>query len=420
MTLSPRRSGRAWVQLLLVVAILVASVAAAKVMIGMREEPEAKPRPVVAPLVELIDVILGPVELEVATLGELRPRREGALTPEIGGRVKRLAPTFVQGGFVSEGDALVELDAEPLRVGVLAAEAQVAQAEARASRLEAEAERSVAEWRRAGRTGDPPPLVAKTPDLAEARALVASAEASLQEAQLDLDRATVRAPFTGRVRSVRVTEGAYVQRGQELGELYQTEPMELRMNLTERELGQLDAEQVFGPSKTGPRVDLTIRMAGRSEVRTARVVRVGGEVDPVSRMVELVAELDAAGEGSAGLPLLAGDFARARVQGRRVERAARLPRIALYEPGLCLVVGKEGTLERRRVNVALQTKTEVIVDEGLAEGDRVVVSPLDVAVDGMLVRVVVAEAAEADEAGPAPEGGGNLEAVDASAAEATR
>lgn len=387
------RTGRAWLQGVLVLAVLLGSVGVARFMFGLREDPVAEPRPVIAPLVELAEVRLGPETLEVATLGELRPRREGALTPEISGRVTSLAPEFVQGGAVAEGQILVELDAEPLRVNVLAAEAQVAQAEARVARLEAEAERSIDEWRRAGREGDVPPLVARVPDLAEARAVVASAEASLAEARLDLDRATVRAPFTGRVRAVRVADGAYVQRGQELGELYQTDPMEVRMYLTERELARLDVDRLFGAAAAGPEVRLTVRALGRSAERLARVTRVGGEVDPGTRMVELVAEVAprADGDAASALPLLAGDFVGASVAGRTISMAARLPRIALYEPGLCLVVNQEGSLERRRVNVAMQTDGHVVVDQGLAEGERVVVSPLDVAVDGMTVRVAEPE-----------------------------
>jgi multidrug efflux pump subunit AcrA (membrane-fusion protein) len=93
-----------------------------------------------------------------------------------------------------------------------------------------------------------------------------------------------------------------------------------------------------------------------------------------------------------------GLFVEAEIQGRRVERAVVLPRAALRRqeasPGAAaadghfvLVVDHESRLEFRSVEVLRTEREQVVIGEGLQAGERVCVSPLRAAVEGMTVRV---------------------------------
>ena len=399
---------RVWIlQAILVVGVVAGSVALAGVMIKSREVPEADPRPASVPLVRTHTVTLGPKALFVETLGELRPRREGSLTAEVPGPVTTVSDAFVDGGAVRANEILLQLDVATLQVAVLTAEAQVAQAQAVLSQELAQSERAIAEWRRAagsagGRTepggapeAAPPPLVAREPSLAEARAVLASAEAAVTEARLNLERATLRAPFDGFLRDARVSVGEYVQPGQVLATLYQADPMEVRFALSDRELARLDVDALLAAAdqpEQAPGVEFDVSFAGRGSRFRGRIARVESEVDPVSRMVRVSAVVTRQGGTGDGLPLLAGTFVDLRVEGRAIPAAAELPRPALFRPDVVLVVSKEGRLERRSVKVALSTDKTVIVESGLGAGERVIVSPLDVAVEGMFVRTLSDEA----------------------------
>lgn len=379
-------------QLVLVLLVVAGSLGVAYALISAREDPEASPPAVQVPLVEVVTVELEPVALFVDAYGELRPRREGSLTAEVGGTITAATDSFVDGGAVADGELLLEIDAGPYDVALLAAEAQVAQAAAALSREEAEAERSIAEWRRAGRDEDPPPLVAREPALAEARARVASAEAALEEAVLDVERTQVRAPFAGFLRDARVSVGEFVQPGQVLGTLFQADPMEVSLALTDRELARLDVDALLeNGGESVPAVRFETSFGGRTSTFRGRIARVESEVDAVSRMVRLTAVVEGTTETDehAGppIPLLAGVFVEARIEGRRIESAAELPRSALFRPGVVLVVSGEGRLERREVDVALSTRDTAVIASGLGAGERVIVSPLEVAVEGMFVRV---------------------------------
>lgn len=400
----PRGARAGWaIQSLLVLLTVIGSLVVATFMVRSREVPETLPTPATVPLVEVLDVRLGRVQLFIDTLGELRPRREGTLTAEVPGTVDSVSDAFVDGGAVAEGEVLLQIDDARLRVAILSADAMVAQAAARLSQEVAQSERSIAEWTQSGRSGDPPPLVAREPALAEARARVASAEATLEDAKLDLERTKVKAPFSGFVRDARAAIGEFVQPGQVLATLYQAEPMEVSFALTDRELARMDLDALMSSGtrpESAPVVEFDASFAGRRSTFRGRIARVESEVDPVSRMVRLSAVVDRAAESSspgdaARLPLLAGVFVDARIGGRVLEQAVTLPRSALFRPDVVLIVSKEGRLERREVAVALTTRESVVIEEGLGDGERVIVSPLDVAIDGMFVRVSGATGAEA-------------------------
>jgi multidrug efflux pump subunit AcrA (membrane-fusion protein) len=83
-----------------------------------------------------------------------------------------------------------------------------------------------------------------------------------------------------------------------------------------------------------------------------------------------------------------GLFVDAEIQGREVEDAFVLPRAALHDDDRVLVVDDSMRLRFRPVEVLRAQRGEVVIGAGLAEGDRVCVSPLQAAVDGMRVRVL--------------------------------
>ncbi|MGI9591067.1 MAG: efflux RND transporter periplasmic adaptor subunit, partial [Myxococcota bacterium] len=123
-------------------------------------------------------------------------------------------------------------------------------------------------------------------------------------------------------------------------------------------------------------------------VWTGTVERTEGEIDPQSRMVHVVARVESPYEaGSAGgrPPLAVGLFVRAEIEGREVTGAVVLPRSAMHGEDLVWVVDAEGRLRERAVEVVRSIEDEVVVAEGLRSGERVVVSPLETAIEGMSV-----------------------------------
>ena len=119
-------------------------------------------------------------------------------------------------------------------------------------------------------------------------------------------------------------------------------------------------------------------------------MRVGGEIDPTTRMVHLVARVDdpygISGETeTTAFPLAVGLFVEADVLGKRTDRVVLLPRAALRGADQVLVV-KDGRLYFRRITILRADDEQVVVSDGLTEGEKVCVSPLAAVVEGMRVR----------------------------------
>jgi len=107
-------------------------------------------------------------------------------------------------------------------------------------------------------------------------------------------------------------------------------------------------------------------------------------------MIHAVARVDdpfAPGDNPRRPPLNAGMFVHAEIEGRQVEDVAVLPRAALRTGSRLWVVDADSRLRYRDVVVLRATETEVIVSEGVRDGELVVLSPLDVTTDGMTVRI---------------------------------
>lgn len=360
-------------------------------MIRNRPVVETQPAQIAPPGVRVHVVTLEDVDLAVFSEGTVRPRTESQLVPEISGRVLSVAPSFAEGGFFEAGDVLVTIDPFDYEQAVISARAQLAQSRLRLAEEEAEAEVAEREWEQLGR-GDPRELTLRTPHLEDARAAVAAAEANLVRAERDLERAEIQAPYAGRVRRKNVDVGQFVTVGAAIATIYAVDVAEIRLPLPDEELAYLNLPLAYrgGANRQGPRVTVRTTFAGRTYAWNGRIVRTESEIDPVSRMVHVVAEVPnpyRPGPGPDQPPLAVGMYVDAEIEGRRFERIASIPRAALRGREQVMVVDEDDRLRFRTIDVLRMTAASIYVREGLSSGDRVVVSTVDSPTDGMLVQV---------------------------------
>jgi multidrug efflux pump subunit AcrA (membrane-fusion protein) len=86
-------------------------------------------------------------------------------------------------------------------------------------------------------------------------------------------------------------------------------------------------------------------------------------------------------------PLAVGLFVEAEIEGHAIDRAFVVPRDALREGNVVYVVDSEGRIHFRDVEVLRTERENVIVGTGLESGERICVTPLEAAINGMRVRV---------------------------------
>lgn len=376
------------------IAILCVGIIGAIIIVKSRPKIEKKEVTFPPPLVRAQTIQLQDVQLIVKSQGTVSPRTESELFAQVAGQVIGVSPAFARGGFFSKGEVLIRVDPRDYEFAISRLKAEVAQAELRLAQEEGEASVAREEWEKLGEGEDPNPLVLREPQLAQAQAALEAAVAAFKQAELNLERTRIKAPFDGRVRSKNVDLGEYVGPGIPVATIYAVDYAEVRLPVPDDQMAYLDCCIDYrgqDPSDLDIAVTLKANYAGQRHEWEGKIVRIEGEIDPRTRMVTLVARVDnpyrQPEEGSRP-PFAVGLFVDADIKGLFVENVAVVPRSALRGKDRVLVINGENRLHFRDVNVLKADAETAVLSTGLADGERLCLSPLETVVDGMHVRVM--------------------------------
>ncbi len=381
-------STRALVKVLLPVVVVAAGAVSAKYLIDSREPPEPRPPEALVPVVRCLELERGPHEVSITARGTVVPRTESTLVAEVTGRVTEISPRLVSGGFFEPGEVLLSIDPRDYQLALSQAELEVARSERRLAEEEADAAVARREWSEFGQ-GEASPLTLREPQVAEAEASLAAALAAQERAWRDLERTQVVAPYPGLVRAKLTDLGQYLTAGTAIATVYAIDFAEVRLPLRDEELAFLDLPSSAGELQGGPPVLLGAAFAGAERRWQGSIVRSEGEIDPATRMVVAVARVeDPYGRAAeeAGAPLAVGLFVEAEIEGVLLEEVCVLPRGAVRDGGELYVLDAEDRLRFVDFELVRSERDLVVVRVPLEEGTRVVISPLEVATEGMLVR----------------------------------
>lgn len=370
-------------QFLTALIIVFLGAVAAWVAVALRPEPKKKEPEVAIPVLETIKVEPRTVHLELSSQGTVEARTETVLSAEVAGRILEVARCFEDGGSFCKGDVLLKMDAADYKAALAQAQAQFESACLALAQEKATVAQAAQDWERLGQ-GEPTELTLRKPQLAFARATVQSAQAQVEKAERDLERTQLVAPYDGRVVETLVDLGQYVGgRGEPLVRVYATEAFEVRLPLEEGDYALLALSDQGEVSEGSPVVRLSARIGDAWQHWQGHVVRSEAMVNERSRLRYVVARVEQPPEGWGAL--VPGMFLQARIEAQPVENAFAVPREALVDRETVLRVDDENRLHRQRVSVLFADAERAVIDWGLSEGDRLVVTPMEYVVEGMLV-----------------------------------
>jgi RND family efflux transporter MFP subunit len=359
-------------------------------MIAARPKVETKPPESLPPLIRVATVEVRDLQLSVVAQGSVAPRTETSLVPEVSGRVDWVSPSLAPGGFFDQGDTLLRIERRDAEVVLRQAEAAVARAASEVRLARANLKRSKdLSGQGVVSTAE---LDTATNNAGVAEAVLLEAEAQLERARTDLERTEIVAPFPGRVRDKMVDVGQFVNRGTAVATIYSVDYAEVRLPIPDDQLAYVDLPMQYRDGEDEvyqPPVTLRAHIAGQPFEWKGSIVRTEGEIDPRSRMVHAVAQVaDPYGRtaGTSRPPLAVGLFVEAEILGREFKNVVVLPRSAVRGDDRVLVVDGD-RLRFRPVEVLRAERENVIIGGGIRAGERVAISPIEAAVDGMRVRI---------------------------------
>jgi RND family efflux transporter MFP subunit len=332
----------------------------------------------------------GSHQVTLVSSGEVLPHTKSTLIPQVSGEVIRVSPAFRNGGFFEAGEILIELDEADYRAAETEAEATLAQSTAALALEVARAKQAVAAWRDLGRGGEPSDLTMRKPQLAEARAASKAAAARLSRAQRDLERTKISAPYPGYVRDKSVDLGQVVSPGTPIAEIFAIDYVEVRLPIDPGDLEFLDLPQRYRRGVTvgekQPKVLLRDSNIPNSPWE-GRLVRAEGEFDVRSRKLFVIAQVDDpyALNDQERPPLKVGQFVSAEIEGKTLEGVFVIPEQAVRFGNQVKVIDQDNRIRLREVTVIFDNLPNLVISEGLEEGERICLTALPFAIDGSLV-----------------------------------
>lgn len=363
------------------------------IAIVSQEQPEKKAPSAILPTVEVYQVRSESLNLEAKSQGIVQSRTETMLIAEVSGRIQSISNAFSAGGYFKKGDSLIEIDPLDYEANLAAAKSRYAEAMLAYEQEKALSAQAIEDWTELDK-GEGSELALRKPQLNRAKALLESTKAGVLIAERDLERATVRAPYDGRIRQKLADVGQMVSARQtQLGSIYSTDTAEIRLPVSLKDIKYLDLPESYSNQaikRPKPKVTIYANYGERVYTWEGIIDRTEGAIDPTTRLSYVVAQIESPYRKQTDNdrpPLKVGLFVEASIEGKRLPNAIRIPRQALRANDTVYVVNKENRLDFKTVNVYKTDTESAIITDGLNDGDRVCLTPLEYAVIGMQVQI---------------------------------
>ncbi|CCM76145.1 efflux RND transporter periplasmic adaptor subunit [Rhizobium mesoamericanum] len=359
---------------------LVASVSAAAIFfeLPMSTTATAASAPAQAPAVPVTVAVVA--SRDVTTWQEFSGRLEAVDRVQIRSRVAGAVQSvhFREGALVKAGDPLFSIDPEPYQAAVSQAEGQVASAEAKVNIAQIELERG----RRLSdnKTISQSDLDQRQNAFTEAQAGLRTAQAALRSAQLELGYTEVRAPVAGRVGKIEITVGNLVAAGSTspaLTTLVSVDPIYASFNASEEMVTKALAELPPGDSAVPAVEQIPVEVGTLADQGT-----------PIKGKLQLIDNQVDAASGTIGVravfnnprgKLIPGQFVRVRMGEPKAENKILISDRAIgtdQDKKFVFVVDAENKVSYRSVQLGATAEGQRIVESGLTVGDRIVVNGL--------------------------------------------
>ena len=372
-----------------IVFLLVAS-AVSFVMIQSRPAAMQKSVPPPVLLVSVSTAVRESIRFRIRSRGTVSPRTETTLISEVSGQIVEVSTAFVSGGFFKRGDVLMRIDPRNYRSALKRASAGVAQAKTQVATENALAGYAYEDWKRLREVNESADeasdLTLRKPQLQQALAELEAREADLEQAEEDLARTIIRAPYHGMVRKKVADIGQYVNVGSQLARTFAVDRAEVRLPLSQQDLKFLDLRGLDGGAVLP--VQLSAEIGDERFQWAAEIVRSEGVFDPVSRVLYVVAEIeDPYDLGQTGRePLRIGTFVLAQIDGSAGGELFTVPRHALSSGTTLWLVDSRSRIYPREVSIVRTDERFAYIDGGLEQGERYATTPIDQPLPGMQVR----------------------------------
>ena len=343
-----------------------------------------------AMLVDVTEVQRDTLRPTIQAMGTVRPSQDIILSPRVSGEIIWRAEEFTPGGFVEQGEKLLQIDPSDYENTLQQRQSELRQAIADLNIEMGRQDVALKDFQLLKDTLTPEnkALVLREPQLDAARSRVQSARAAVEQAKLHLDRTSIEAPFDAHILSRNANVGSQVAAGDNLGHLVGLDTYWVEATVP---LSKLRWLTLPGDGGEGSKVRIQNQTAWEEgEYRTGRLFRLVGSIEDETRMARvLISVSDPLGYRSDNpdLPtLMIGSFVEATIQGKMLDDVIRLNRDYIRDDETVWTM-EDGKLRIQDVHIVFRDAQYAYIDSGLSREDRVVTTNLSTVADGAPLRL---------------------------------
>ncbi|MFC1843442.1 efflux RND transporter periplasmic adaptor subunit [Thermodesulfobacteriota bacterium] len=377
-------------RLIICLVLIAAGIVGARFLIATKPKVNRRPPERMAPLVQTAVLQPENYTFNIPAMGTVIPARETALEVPVSGEMIYVHPEFTEGGMFAKGTKILQVDPKDFELAVQ--QKRKALADAVYSLKLEQGHQDVARQEWSLLYGDKPidegesDLALRKPHLEKVQVEIEAARAELEQAEINLQRTTLTAPFNALVLNSYVEMGSQVSSQERLADLVGTDTYWVRVSLP---IDRLKWVQVpNGDQEAGSEVDIFYRA---DNVKTGRVARLLPDLSKEGRMARLLIEvadpLDLQAKDEKKPMLLIGEYVRVSIEGEELHNVYRVPRSALRNDREVWIVDEESKLAILPVKTIWRDQDTVVVRDGFKPGEALVISDIPAPVAGMDLRV---------------------------------
>lgn len=352
-------------------------------------------------LVDVTEVERDTYHPTIEAMGTVVPSQDVILSPRVSGEIISRSEEFVPGGYVQKGDTLLQIDPSDYENTLKQRRSELRQAMSDLTIEMGRQEAAQKEYQLLGDTltEENKALVLRQPQLNSVQSDVQSARAAVDQAELDLQRTTIRAPFDAHILSRNVNVGSQVAPGNELGRLVGRDEYWIEVTVPLSKLRWLDFPS--GSEERGSEVRVRNRTAWpEGEYRTGYLYKLVGTLEDQTRMARVLVSVPdplAYRSNDSNLPtLMIGSFVDVRMQGEELNNVIRLSRDYIRQDDTVWIMENE-RLRIQDVDIVFRDAEYAYISGGIDEKDQVVTTNLSTVTDGIRLRLEESEIASGRE-----------------------
>lgn len=343
-----------------------------------------------AMLVEVTEVEKGDFFPVFEVTGTVKPAKDIILSPRVSGEVIDISDRFMPGGFFRKGEVILQIDTADYKNILELRKSELMSAQ---SDLKIEMGRQkVAEKDYQLFDGElaeeEMSLILRQPQLEAIKAKVKAAQADLDQAELELKRTTLKAPFDLHVISRNVNIGSQVSPGEDLGRLVGINNYWIITTIDLLKVRWLEfPEKEY---EKGSEVIFRNRTAWKEgEFRSGYLFRLIGALEGKTRLAKVIVNVPdpLLLSDTSDLPrLIVDEFVQVKITGREIKNVFRVKRDFIRENNTIWIM-KSGKLDIRKPEVLLKDAKYAYITEGLEDKEKIVITNLSSVTQGAKLRL---------------------------------